>query len=352
MQKKNKLIKTSVFFAFIALFMVFMLGATPAFAVEPIPKESGFSGFIRPGAGYMRFKSNMVASFLGFDLSDEETNSLTDSPDSQSTGVVLVPFSLAYTFASTRTQLFLGTELTDLIRFDLAQQAGIKQEIGKAGILQGGVLFTGIPAKVWKDPYVVGQNRNETRRTAHGGRLVWARIFGSQLRLQYSYRNIDLGSEKSGRFLGLTSSERNLLDRNGDRHVGEAFYRFRFAQKHTLVPQFIYARDDLDGDAMSSDTFDAQLTYTYFGKPFRLIANGFIGWADYDDDNPIFDDTQDDDRYGFQASVFYENPWGWRLFGSKPMNFFINSVFVDIDSNIDFYDEEALLFSGGLFLRW
>jgi len=178
--------KMTSFLTIGVLTIVLLFGADLATALEPIPKESGFSGFIRPGVGYMRFKSNMVASFLGFDLSDEKTNSLTDSPDSQSSGIALVPFSLEYTFAGTSTQLFLGTDLTDLIRFDYSQQFGIKQGIGKLGILQGGVLFSGIPAKVWKDPYIENQDRNETSQSSNGGRLVWDRIFGSQLQLQYT----------------------------------------------------------------------------------------------------------------------------------------------------------------------
>jgi len=133
-----------------ASIMVMVVAADFANALEPVPKESGFSGFIRPGVGYVSFKSNMVASFLGFDLSDKRTKALDESPDSQSSAIVLVPFSLEYTFANTRTQLFLGTELTDLIRFNYSQQIGVKQEIGKLGLLQGGFLFSGIPAKVWK----------------------------------------------------------------------------------------------------------------------------------------------------------------------------------------------------------
>ena len=120
------------------LTLTLLLSANLATALEPIPKESGFGGFIRPGVSYLNYKSNMVASFMGFDLSEGTIHSLDDSPNSQSTGIVMVPFSLAYTFASTRTQLFLGTDLTDLIRFDYAQQFGVKQEIGKLGILQGG----------------------------------------------------------------------------------------------------------------------------------------------------------------------------------------------------------------------
>ncbi len=339
-----------VFFIIVALSL---LGtAQNTFALDPIPMKSGFSGFIRPGAGYLKYKSNMVASFLGFDLSDRTINSITDSPKTEKTGVALVPFALRYTFASTRSQVFIGTDLRDLIRFDLTQQIGVKQEIGRFGMLQGGFLFTGIPAKVWKDPYVVNKKRDDTSRTNNGARIVWDRIFNSQLLLQYTYRDIDLGSERSGEFLGLSSGERDRLDRNGDRHVAEAFYKFGFADKHSLVPQLIYARDDLDGDAMANDTFDFQLTYAYFGDPFVLTLNGLIGTADYDKRNPIYDDTQDDDRYGVQGTVLYRNPWDWTLFGSKPFSFFINGIFSKVDSNIDFYDQEVTALTGGVFLRW
>ena len=344
--------KKSTIIVFAALSILLLYGADFATALEPIPKESGFTGFIRPGVGYMRFKSNMVASFLGFDLSEEKIDSLSDSPDSQSTGIALVPFSLEYTFASTRTQLFLGTDLTDLIRFDYSQQFGVKQGIGSFGILQGGILFSGIPAKVWKDPYVVDRNRDETSRTSNGGRLTWDRIFGSQFQLQYTYRKIDISSEKSGDFLGLSNADKKLLERDGDRHVGDVAYRFNFAKRHTLAPAFVYTKDDLDGDAMKSDVYDFQLTYAYLGDTFSFTGNAFIGWADYDEKNPIYDKKQDDDRYGIQGTLYYKNPWNWSLFGSNPMNFYVGAAFADTDSNIDFYDQEAFLTTAGVFFKW
>ena len=344
--------KTLRSFIIAALVTAFLFSANLSFALEPIPQESGFSGFIRPSIGYLNFKSNMVASFLGFDLSDKKIDSLDDSPDSQSTAIVMAPFSLEYTFASTRTQLFLGTDLTDLIRFDYSQQIGIKQGIGNFGILQGGILFSGIPAKVWKDPYVVDKNRDETSRESTGARLVWDRIFGSQFQLQYTYRNIDISSEKSGDFLGLTSSKRGRLKRDGDRHNAEILYRFKLAEKHWLAPAFSYVYDDRDGGAMKNDAYNFQLTYLYFGDPITLTANAFFGKADYDDRNPIYGKTQDDDNYGLQGSLFYKNPWGWSLFGSKPMNFFIATAFVKSDSNIDFYDQEAFMASVGVLFKW
>ena len=42
---------------------VLFFGATMVLVLEPTPKQSGFSAFIRPGAVYMRYKTSMVASF-------------------------------------------------------------------------------------------------------------------------------------------------------------------------------------------------------------------------------------------------------------------------------------------------
>jgi hypothetical protein len=328
------------------------LAVTCASALDPIPQESGFSGFIRPGVGYLKFKSNMVASFLGYNLSDESIDSINDSPDSQSTGIVLVPFSLEYTFASTRTQLFLGTDLTDLIRFDMSQQFGVKQGIGNLGILQAGLLFSGIPAEVWEDPYVENQDRDETDRDSQGARLTWDRMFGSGLQLQYTYRNIDIDDEKSGQGLGLTAAERELLERDGDRHAAQILYRFDFGKQHRLAPAFTYSNNDMDGGAMKNDAYDLQLTYGYIGNPFSFTGNVFIGQAEYDKDNPIYGKEQEDDRYGIQGTFYYKNPWDWSLFGSKPMNFYIGGAYVKTDSNIDFYNQEAIMTTAGVFFKW
>jgi hypothetical protein len=300
----------------------------------------------------------MVASIQGFDLSKETNDSLFDSPDSETTGLVTVPFTLAYTFADTRTQVFFGTDLTDLIRFDMSQQIGVKQGIGNLGLLQAGFLFSGMPAKVWKDPYLTGEDRDDTKRKSTGARLAWDRIFGSGFQLQYTYRKVDISSEKSGDSLVggplLTSSERQLLERDSDRHVADLAYRFHFAKSHTLAPAFIYTYDDRDGKAMKNDAYDFQLTYAYLNRnnPFSFTGNAYIGQADYDKDNPIYNKKQDDDRYGIQGTLYWENPWKWSLLGSNPMNFFIGGAYAKTDANIDFYDQEAIMGNVGVFLKW
>jgi hypothetical protein len=132
----------------------------------------------------------------------------------------LINFEFHYTFGETGTQPFVGNLLEDFFRFDLAQQIGVRQSLGGYGIVAAGALYTGIPTKVWKDPFVVGFSREETSRYSNGFRVAYDKIFGSGLQLQNTYRKIELRSERSGDFLDLPFLERQLLDREGDDHHG------------------------------------------------------------------------------------------------------------------------------------
>jgi len=335
----------------LVLSLVLVIAGSPALALDPIPNQSGFSGFVQPGVGYLNMKTNMVSSVAGFELSDKRISDLNDEPDSESTAIVTMPFNIAYTFANSRTQVFLGSQIEDLLSFDISQQLGVKQGIGSLGVLQAGILFSG-STKVWKDPYVTNQNRNETSRRNTGVQLVWDKIFGSGLELGYTYRKIDLGSEKSGEFLGLTDSEQDRLDREGVVHRLSAGYQFKFGEKHKLTPEVILSYEDLDGEAMANTGGGLQLTYMYTGDPITLVLNASVGQADYDKSNPIYDKTRDDDSYGGSATVYYKNPWGWTLFGSEPMQFFVTGAYYAVDSNIDFYNQEAILGMGGVAFRW
>jgi hypothetical protein len=334
-----------------ALAIVLLVGANVVFALDPIPKQAGFSGYVQPGLGYLSIKSNMVAKVLSFDLSDQKINNLNDEPDSQSTMLFSLPFKLAYTFQGGRTQVFLGTEVGDLLSFDTAQQLAIKQDVGALGVMQAGLLFSGA-TRVWKDPYVTGQNRDDTDRKNMGAQFTWDKMFGSNLELEYSIRKIDVGSEKSGEFLGLSNADQDRLDRNGVVHKVSAAYQFQLGEKHRLTPEIALSYDDLDGEAMANTGLDLKLNYSYFGDPITLVLNATVGAAEYDKRNPIYGKTREDDRYGASATVYYKNPWGWKLFGSEPMQFFVTGAYSLTDANIDFYTQEALLGMGGVAFRW
>nr|WP_321399296.1 DUF2860 family protein [uncultured Desulfobacter sp.] len=323
-----------------------------AYALDPIPAKSGFSGFVRAGGGAIKYKSNMVAGNKLMDAGTETIHSLTGEPDSETTGMAMVNFELAYTFDQTRTQVTLGSQLEDLAQMQLGQQLGVKQELPDKSIIMAGFLFSSIPTEVWKDPYVTGTARQETDRDSKGLRLVYDRILGSNFELSYTYRDIDVDDEQSGRLSGYSTAVCNLLQRDGENHRLELSYRFTMEKQHVLIPRFTYFQNDRDGDAMSNDGFDVQMTYMFFNDPVTLILNGCIGKADYDSANPIYNSTQDDDRFGLDFQIYYKNPFGWKPFGQENFSVFAMASYWQTDANIDFYDTEVAVGLVGVMFRF
>jgi hypothetical protein len=310
-----------------------------------IPQESGFSGFVNAGGALWRVEDNMVKKISYFKLGDSNINSTDDKPKSEYAVTPILNFNLRYTFASTRTQIFLGNQLEDLLRLDVATLLGVRQELVDQSIIGVSYVFSPVVTEVYKDPYDTSGSRSGTDRNINGVRLSYDKILGSAFDFQYTYRNIDIDDEESGSAeLGSPSSR---LDRNGDQHDLEFFYRYVFEDggtRHTLLPSFKYSRFDLDGDAMSNNYFSFRLNYRYDIAKFAFVVNGYYGYADYDKENPIYDKTRNDNRYGFGLIGFYK-----RFLDVEGLALTANVTINRQDSNIDFYDSEIDLYFVSLF---
>lgn len=328
-----------VIFILLALTVSGFFFANPGLSIQPIPMESGISGFVNLGAGGIWAESNMIAGNDLGDIGKKRIDSLTDSPDSESDVIPVLSGELAYTFASTRTQLYLGNALEDFIRFDTATLAGIRQELPDNSLLAVSYVFNAIPTEVWADPYVVGLNRSKTDRTSSGLRLIYDKILGSDFEIQFTWRSIELDDERSGLTQlvqqgNLTAAQTRLLDREGDSYRFQVLYPFRFENgKHVIAPAFNYTRLDLDGGAMANDRYQGQLTYFYTGDIFNVAVNLLYEYADYDETNPIYLKKRNDNNYGGTLSVFYKN-----LFDVERMSLVGTVAGFKSDANIDFYD--------------
>ncbi len=313
-------------------------GFRPPPTLAGIPDESGFGGFLMLGAGVNRVKSNLIAGNDFGDVGKKEIDSIDDKPDGKTRAFPVVNFNLHYPFAESRTQLFVGNRLEDFIRYDLTTQIGARKEFSGAGIIGASLVLSTFPTEVWKDPYVEDKNRDETDRTSHGVRLNWQRMFGTPFRLQYTYRDIEVDNERSGEtFLNLSRDEAKRLRRDGTSHSVEGFYSFRLAERHGLSPTLSYEREDLDGSAMSNDRYGVQLTHVYTGKRFAFVTNMAYEHVDFDQRNPIYDKTRDDDSIGVSFTTFYD-----RLFGARKWIGVGGITYYKNFSNIDFYEASFL----------
>ena len=311
--------------------------AVQARGIEPIPRESGLKGYVNLGVTALSVKNNTVAGLKLVDVGESKISSVFDSPDSESVVVPALNGEVSYTWAETRSQLFLGNRLEDFIRFDSTSAFGLRQEAGAAGAVEGSILFSGLPTEVWQDPFVEGIDREATDRSSTGARVAWDKIMGSRFEFSLAARKIELDTERSGEFLGLSASERRLLDREGDFYSGEFLYVVDLGARQYIVPSLRAARFDLDGDAMANDRIGAQVTYAYSWERVRLVANAYYSRAEYDARHPVYGKTRGDDLFGLAISAFWPD-----LLGYGNWTGVATLLYGAQDSNISFYDSEVL----------
>lgn len=316
------------------------VGASAAFAIQPMPKEAGFNGFINVGGAYLDVKSNMIAGNSLGDIDNKEIDSIYETPDSDSTLLPLLNFEFAYTFGETRTQIYVGNSFEDFLRFDAVNSVGVRQEMADSSIVSASFIFTTLPAEVWEDPYMANQSRKKTDRSAQGVRFIWGNILDTNLDVKYTWKNIELDDEWSGTFGGLelNPAQIALLDREGNFHQVEFLYRWNFGDRHHLIPSLEYKKFDLDGDAMANDQYGIQLSYGYSGDKFSLVANGMYSYADYDTTNPIYNKSREDDIYGGSLTGFWHRPFG------LPKGWSLTAAILGYksDANIDFYTADVV----------
>jgi len=336
----------------LCLLAMLAVGTAPAaMAIEPIPSTPGWRGFVVVGAGYVDLESNTVAGNNLIDIGQPTISSVTQRPSSDDTFHPVVTGEINYTFNG-GWQAFFGTSLEDAVTLDGVTQLGVRKDLGSAGILQGGFLFSGIPTQVWEDPYAEGVRREETDRDSTGLRLQWDRVLGSAFELTFSYRDISIDTERSGE--GVTSvacdaSCQELLRRDGDQYSFDVSYLYRLGegQRHLVRPMVRYTIDDREGEAISSDGYRLQLSYIFLGQGYTVASNLVYGGSSHDARNPIFGARTDADGIAVDTTLFYRLPiesGRWQAVGSV--------LWGESDSDVAFHDNEIFMVSLGVMYRF
>ncbi len=320
-------------------------------AIEPIPTTPGWRGFVVLGAGYTDLKSNTVAGNDLIEIGKPVINSVSQRPPGDDTFHPVVTGEINYTFGG-GWQAFFGTSLEDAITLDGVTQLGARKDMGSAGRLQGGFLFSGIPTQVWEDPYAEGVRRKETDRDSMGVRLQWDRVLGSPWELTFTYRDISIDSEHSGE--GVTSVTcdadcQALLRRDGDQYSFDASYLFRLGEggRHLVRPLARYTINDREGDAISNDAYRLQVSYVFLGQGYSVASNLAYASSRFDARNPIFGARTDTDGVVVDSTLFYRLPiegGRWQAVGSV--------LWGQGDSDVRFHDSEIFMISVGAMYRF
>lgn len=339
----------------IAAAMVLTAMAAPTMALDKLPEESGFSGFVNLGVGAGNVESNFLARIAGadIDLGDDTIKDL-GSPDGEDIVMPAIGVNVGYTFANKKTRIALGNDLADFLQFDRATLLSLRHDFDNIGNFQLGLLNSaGLATEVWADPYLVGEKRKDTEFSSSGGRITWDKILGSEFEVKLTARKRDIDDERSGEDLVrqgvITSAEAKLLDREGDVMRAEVGYMIYVREgAHLIRPSIAYIDRDLDGDAMSQDGYEIAVSWAYSnGDNFRWVNNVAYASMDGDKTNPIFDEVNDMDRLALSSAMFFPG-----LFGLEKWTPNVSVAWGEDDSDIDFNDTNVWVVSASMFRRF
>ena len=112
----------------ISLLLLVFVFSIDALSQELIPKDSGFGGYLftGPGSFYVRTNRIYTGPPLFGDSGEQQISSIFEPAETNRVFAFAVAGKLNYTFAESRTQLFMGNRLEELIRLDVPFILGVR----------------------------------------------------------------------------------------------------------------------------------------------------------------------------------------------------------------------------------
>ncbi len=315
-----------------------------------IPETSGFGGFVITGPGYFSVASNLLVTGppLTQDTGTPAIGSIFDRADANGSFAFAFAGEIHYTFAKSRTQIFFGNGLEDLLRLDVPVGVGVRQQLKDNSMLTFRVLRTPLTLKFWEDPYVENQERERTEMNFNGFRVIWARMFHTDFTFTATIRKYKLDDERSGDWLisegRLNPADQPLLSRNGYVYRFQLLYQINLNQKHILRPAISYINDNHKGGAIANQGYALKLNYLRRSPSFIFDADVRIGQRFASEEHPVYSNKVDSFRIGAKGSVFIP----LQFFDSNRWSFWASADYMTEDSQIDFFDSRLLGIMGGL----
>ncbi|MGL5006630.1 MAG: DUF2860 family protein [Plesiomonas sp.] len=331
--------------------LVLLSTATHAATPFDIPKESGWSGFISGGVNITQNKSNLYLGPTGENDGNKYVEDKNSSVKARSKLAPSFNVDLRYTLGDSRTQFYLGNLIQDSVRLDFSQQVGVRQQVGQSGIFSASYVFSGLANKVWQDPYAFGVDRSDTKRNTRGVQIGWQNILGSNFSADYTYRNLSIKNETSGQLLyqnnELTSTQMQMLDRNGYSNSSRISYFYAINQRQYLIPEFRYVDNQRNGSAMSNQQYGMLVSYFWRSMPYNLVSNIYVGKIDYSQENPIFGKKTNSTDFAANVTLFRSN-----IFHMPKLSLYGSLAYGEIDSDVTFFNSQLSNLAIGMMYRF
>ncbi|KLV07117.1 hypothetical protein ABT56_06055 [Photobacterium aquae] len=316
-----------------------LLMASHSYANPNLAWDPGFGADLSLLTGYTSSRSQ-------FNTDNESTDTLNQQGDRQDNILIAPLGTVNYTFASGKQQLYFGTSRSDLALGRFHIELGYKQRFKDRSQITLSYIPGIMEQDTWQDPYITGQNRQETGSDIKGARFQYDSIMGTPFSIELATGKFSLENERSGSAI-LPAEQQSVLRRDSDIYYGEVNYLHPLSRAQMLRYALSYTQMDADGDAMANDGLGAEVSWIQRFNQSSFALTLSYDRVVYDALNPVFSETQKDDRWGIFLAYEYSAPFGWEDWGIISLAGYNQS-----NSNIAFYDEENLLLTVGINYRF
>ncbi|WED23026.1 DUF2860 domain-containing protein [Vibrio sp. JC009] len=294
--------------------------------------QQGFSGDLSLMTGYFSSKNNL----------DTETKVKSGELNSEATSeskFAAAPFGkVAFTYGS--QQVFMGMTHDNIVEGVFALEFGYAFELRNHSALAFSYFPTISKGEVWENPYLVNTARTKTDLSGNAYRIQYERIAGLPINTDFTYYDKEVENELSGSSSTINTQS---LRRDGTGYQIAMSSGLPISQSFLLMPKVSYHIFDADGRAMAFEQYDVDLQTMYrVGSQAISLAVSYSN-ANFDAENPLFNIKREDTKHGVSLNYKYRDLFGWHN-----CDFSIMAAYNDSDSNIDFYDQNKILFGLGL----
>lgn len=320
--------------------------ATPRGRAEP-----GLVGDVTVMAGVLHAQKSLSQ------VSDENKriHSLDQASSSETEFIPMPLWHLAYTFENLKTGLYAGTPASNIVQGTYFLEVGARHRLGSGTTLSLSWIpeLPLIDDEVWKDPFVLGRDRQETERTAQGFQIKAESLWGSPFFLTYALGINDIEEEESGQAFRnedgapLSDSERKALRRSSQAHLIETGLRTPVSRSLILGTTLELLRNEADGKAHRFSDVGAKVSVVFRHPLCQAFSSLAFHRAHYDGTHPVFDEKREDQA--FSASLGLEAPLPVKRIN---LAFSLLVRYARTDSNIAFYEGDTAMAGMGVSYRF
>jgi len=308
-------------------------------SAEPLSKEAGWGVTLSVNVGYSGGTSQ-------FDTDDDNqvTDNLSNSGQFSGSSLAYPLGRIQYTLKNRHTQFFLGNSRDQISTAKFQYELGLLHQFSDGSKL----TFAFFPKlsllnETWSDPFVENNSRDTTDIRVGGARVAVERTFGSPFTLKYAVASSSIDDEQSGQSQLIDDQEIAVLQRDSLYQKLEVETLFPIDRGLLLKPSLQYTHRNAEGDANSFDQYVAQVGILLFSDRHTLITTLSAGKRFYQQENPIFDVTQQVNTVSIFSLYSYQRPFNW-----KDWNWTMMLGYSREDANIEFYDSNSFIISTGM----